>query len=697
MIRGLSPSRPVPSSIQHWGLDRTWQSNVPRAILGPSEPGRKLGGVGMSRSLVRVIAIATAACLAFVAWMLIPALFMAIPWGIRWWFGMTAFLALLAGLTAFALRYSPPRPWRLVDPATTPQQGLHRAWAWGLQAVALSFAYAFFARPGYGAVTDWDLHLAWFEALRLAVVRYHQFPWWDPWCCGGFPLAFEPQVGLASLDTLFVLPFGTEDGLKLASIASMMLATEGARRLARIVVADPWAVALAAAIYAWNGAVLIFTISGHALTLCYPFFPWMLLFALRLNRGVGPAVGLGISAAASVLAIVQYPTAYGALLTAGVVAWGFLGRPRADRTRYLLLVGVAASVFLALAGWRLVLTGMILRDFPRRLSSLVDNPLYNMAHALVDREVPPPRVRSYTKGFNSEQACYVGALALFAAVVSLRRGWRWWHTIAAVGFSMALGMVTIWHPSYWTSSWPGFSTMHMVGRWRLVAVLGLALAAADELGTWRRSGGRLRLLAALLATASVADLAVYAHQCLPISFSTPPSERKGPEPPVATIVSLQYWDFQGDPSGYEAVRRGYAVIGGYCPLLGYDRARSTARLWRGHPAYRGEFVADGHAIEPTSWSPNRVVLNRLKPDQEVEVNQNPSNYWLANGRHLFPHARCAEVRDRFLARADANGRLVLEIAPPGVNAAIGTSVIGLILTGLLIPLALRLRRLDSNP
>ena len=645
----------------------------------------------MSRSMVRIVGVAVAGVLAFVAWMLVPPLFMAIPWTIRWWMGMTVFLGLGAALIGWTLRVSPPRPWRLVDPATTQQQGLHRAVAWGLQGLALSFAYAFFARPGYGAVTDWDLHLAWFEALRLAVVRFHQFPWWNPWNAGGFPLAFEPQVGLASLDTLFVIPFGTENGLRLASVASMMLATEGARRLARNLFEDPWAVALAAAVYAWNGAVLIFTVSGHALTLCYPFFPWMLLFALRIDRGLRPAILLGAAAAASVLSIVQYPTAYGALFTAGVLAWGFLGRPRSERARYLALVGVAAGVFLAIAGWRLVMTGLVLKDFPRRLSSMVDNPPYQQVHALVDREIPPPRVQSYTKGFNSEQACYIGAIPLFAAVVGLRRGWRWWHTIGAVGFAMAMGSVQIHHPSYWVSTWPGFSTMHMVGRWRLCAVLGVALAAADEIGAWRRAGGRLRGLAGVLSLATVADLALYAHQCLPIAFSTPPAERVGPGPAVATIVNLQAWDFQGDPSGFEAIRRGYGVIAGYCPLLGYDRNRPTLRLWRGHPAYLGEFVAGGRPVVPESWSPNRIVFVGLEPGQEVEVNQNPSSYWFANGRRLFPGAKCAELMRRFGARADDRGRLVLEISPPGVPLAIGASAGGLILAAAAIGLASRLR------
>ena len=626
----------------------------------------------------RIVGLTLAGLLAFLAWMLGYDLFMLVPWKVRWWLGMATFLGVVVALVGGAYRRFPPRPWALIDPAQTADRGTHRVIAWGLQAVTLSFAYAFFYRPGYGGVSDWDLHQAWFEAFRQSLLRYGQFPWWDPWCAGGFPLAFEPQMGLVSLDTLFVLPMGADAGLRLATIASMMLAVEGARRLARHLFADPWAVALVAAVYAWNGAIIILTVNCHALTICYPFIPWILLYTLRIDRGPVPAALLGVASAASVLTVIQYPTAYAALICAAALLWGFLAQPRPARPRYVALVGLAAGVFLTLAGWRVVLTGLILRDFPRHGSSWINSTPWTLARDLLDRYVPPARVYPYLKGFEPEYASYVGVIPLAAAALSLGRGWRWWHTLAAVCYAMAIGSVQVYHPSYWVSTWPGFATMHNVGRWKIPGLLGLALAAGSEAQAWRAGDRRRRLLGALLVAVVLADLAVYAHQCLPATFSTPPEERHVPGPPVPGIVNIQKWEFRADTEGYEAVRRGYGVIQGYCPSLDYDRGRKTLRLWRGHPAYVGEYTSEGRPIVPEFWSPQLITF-QLRPGQVVEINQNPGNYWRVNGSPVFAGWKCAELLRPFVARADDRGRLRLEIQPPGVPLAIGTSAFGLLL------------------
>jgi len=627
--------------------------------------------------MTRIIGLVIAGTLVVVAGMLVPDYFLTIPWPIRWWMGEVGVIALVCAAYWWAARTSPPRPWRLADGGSAPAPD--RLLAVALQAVTLSFAYPLFARPGWGSIFDWDLHFSWFEGIRQSVLRWHQFPWWDPWRCGGFPLAAEPQVGLVSLDTPLVLLFGTATGLRLAAVASLMLAVEGARRLARAWLADPWAAAIAAAIYGWNGAIVLFTVCGHALTICHPFLPWMLLFAFRIDRGPRPAALLGVTAAASVLTVIQYPTAYGMLITAAVLAWGFFARPRPDRARYLALIGLAVGVFLALAGWRLLLSGSLLAEFPKKVPFTVNNSPWTLVHTLLDRFVPEVRGHPLEPFWSCEMASYVGLVPVLAAVLSLRREWRWWNTLMFTCFGMALGSARVIHPSYWASYWPVFSAMHNVGRWKFPALLGLGLAAGSEVQAWRAAPGLRRSLATALSLAVLCDLALYAHQCLPAAFDTPPTQHHGPEPPVSRIVTLKEWRVGGTYQCYEAIRNGYGVlIIGASPILAYSTDGATVRLWRGHPDYRGEFVSGGRPVEPAAWSPNRVEF-RLAPGQEVEVNQNPSSYWWANGRRLFPGARCAELKGKFTARADGSGRLVLEASPPGLRLAAGVTLAGLVL------------------
>ena len=61
---------------------------------------------------------------------------------------------------------------------------------------------------GFG---DWDFVLDKFEALRRTILIWGQFPWWNPWSRGGFPLAAEPQIGAVSMATPLVLALGHDD------------------------------------------------------------------------------------------------------------------------------------------------------------------------------------------------------------------------------------------------------------------------------------------------------------------------------------------------------------------------------------------------------------------------------------------------------------------------------------------------------
>ena len=87
-----------------------------------------------------------------------------------------------------------------------------------------------------------------------------------------------------------------------------------------------------------------------------------------------------------------------------------------------------------------------------------------------------------------ETLWYVGPVVLTLAILSLVRGWRWWHTLTAVCVWLAAGSVAWYHPSYWLGHLPLYTAMHMVTRWRIMAMLGIAMAAADVLARWRREG-----------------------------------------------------------------------------------------------------------------------------------------------------------------------------------------------------------------
>jgi hypothetical protein len=281
---------------------------------------------------------------------------------------------------------------------------------------------------------------------------------------------------------------------------------------------------------------------------------------------------------------------------------------------------------------------------------------------------------------------YVGPVVIALAAVSLGRGWRWWHTLTALCLWLAAGSVAWYHPSEWLSHLPVFSSMHVVSRWRIMAMLGFALAAADVLARWRHSGSTVLRGLALFALIFIAvDYGVLGCQTLHLGFRVEPSEARFPGAPTDSVVQVRIG------SGFAAIQRGYGVICLQEPLLGYDFTTPTERRPREFPNYAGEFWTAAGPVRPTMWTPNRVSFE-VDPGERVFINQNPGSWWLVNGHRAFPEWRCAETMREFGVNADADGRLELRIRPPGLELGLALHVIGFVLFVLLL-ITLRITKL----
>ncbi len=173
-----------------------------------------------------------------------------------------------------------------------------------------------------------------------------------------------------------------------------------------------------------------------------------------------------------------------------------------ERSRLLVHTLTALGVFLVLCGWRLATVLVVMNDDLReRITFWDESPSvifhYLLARPKLDwpRELPGPFHAVYI-----DLICYVGPVVLLLFFASMLRGWRWWHTLAILCAWLAIGSVRWYQPSSWLSYWPFFRSAHVVTRWRLMALLGVALAVASELATLAqfasgrcsRSGGPAR-------------------------------------------------------------------------------------------------------------------------------------------------------------------------------------------------------------
>jgi hypothetical protein len=624
------------------------------------------------RFVTRVAMIAGLAWLLLFTFLVFPDLFLAIPWRVR---KVGGFLAFFGFCGVFARRLWTIRPGDELPLDEDEETSVSSAsWPpWVLAALVASMSWPLLAHPEGLPFGDWDYYATKYEAARRSILDYRQFPWWDPWTRGGFPLAANPLCGVSGVAMPLVLAFGTTIGLRLAVVACFLLAAEGTRRLARLWLGDPVASAAAGLIYALNGGVLMATVAAYDIPMGYAVLPWMLYYVFRLDRGPSAGVGLGFWGAFNVLNGIAYFTVY-VVLIAGIV-WLRAARRRTGPARRQLIATtvLALGISLALAGWRIATTLLVGCDFPRVFKSAIALYLIN----LPDYMIFHPRLKVLTtidREYFWETGWYVGPVVLVLVAASLRRGWRWWHTLGFLCGWLALGSLKWYEPGYWLSQLPVFSSMHIVTRWRFMAGLGVSLAAASTIAAWRASGrpGLIWLAHAAIAAIAV-DYLSYGFEILPAAFSVPATEVRFPGPPLPTgqFVQVEHSD------GFAATARGYGVVHGYEPLLGYDRTAPTLRKWPGHPEFKGEHWTERGPVAPIYWSPNRIEL-RVRPGEVVHVNQNPGFWWWANGRQPpgFAAMRCVETRKEFEVSADETGRLVLEIQPRGLGFGLGLHVIG---------------------
>ena len=222
---------------------------------------------------------------------------------------------------------------------------------------------------------DWDFVLDKFEAVRRTILIWRQFPWWNPWCRGGFPLAAEPQIGAVSMATPLVLAMGTAIGLRVAAILCMWIAVEGAYRLAWLWFREPWAAAAAALIYGLNGAVSVGTGRGlhHRHELLQPALAGVPRVPDR--RAVVDGVWLGFWLAFTLLNGLQYISLYASSWRRRSGCAPLRVQPRGQRGRLLRNTMAAVGVFLVISGWRLATVYLVLLDDRREAMTLWDESL----------------------------------------------------------------------------------------------------------------------------------------------------------------------------------------------------------------------------------------------------------------------------------------------------------------------------------
>ena len=531
------------------------------------------------------------------------------------------------------------------------------------QFVGVVVLFALWRPPGNWGGEDWDFMTQLAECSRLAIQQYGEFPWWAPWHNGGMPLFAHPAFSAS-----WMVPLSADSVVQLKLFCSfhLLLAMAGMYWLAWDYFSSALVSILVAGVFALNGAMVGYIWGGHTPVAGIAYLPWTILFLRRCEEWPSWGLAVGLSVASAALMCLHYTTMFLFVIVPVWIGVRWLRVPRATRSQILWAGVCAAGVIAALAGLRLLGALQIILENPWDPESRITTRMEFPAMAL-------PLLFG-TWGFSPgmgdgrsahEVVSYVGIVTLILAALSLRRGWRWWHTLFVVCTLLSLGNVAWYHLSRLLETVPVLSSMRVPTRWRLLGMFGLALAAGQGLASISESRRRLR---ACLALALILDLSVHAWFVLAQTFRLPAQEIAGPTI-RDRIVQIHTWHSlddvrkpdQSNSAQYRFVHHGLGLIGGYESFIARSQPQ-TGAIGYGHPLYKGEF-GPAETVRQIHWSPNRVVLEG-PPGTKTWINQNRGSYWLVDGQRPYRELDVVDRSGVVEGVIPASGRLEFRIAPP---------------------------------
>lgn len=498
---------------------------------------------------------------------------------------------------------------------------------------------------------DWDVAAAYRHITRVSLREYHQFPWWNPWLCGGFPgFGFvEGATNLVSPYLPFYLLADVRSAIRIEVLGSTLIGLAGAYLLARRFTRSVALCTLVAALAFLNNRWTLQAAVGHGWHLAFCWMPWALWsFDRALEPGhLRRAVHTGIFMALMIFSGAIYPVPYTALALA---AYAGLMVLFARTLRPIWALGIAGLVSFGLGAPKLLAIMDNMSQAPRLIQSREVIGLADMLVMLTNRAqsfwTRPLTVPAYHW---HEWGIYVGAAGLACMLIGLffSRGPREnaLRMMALACMLLGFGAFTADAPWALLHRAPVFSSLHVPSRFHFPMVLLLAVCfaawAGPTVARWLERRPLVDLVLLLPVALIMADVVIVGQRPFAESFTlqAPAQILRRPQFEHANTAPINYVKRDAFPPVLLAMMANTGVIQCY----GVPPSMVPGAKGIGAPGYRGNaWVASGvGSARVVEWSPNRalVKVEGAAPGSLVVYNMNWDPGWTANGRPALQHER----------------------------------------------------------
>jgi hypothetical protein len=293
---------------------------------------------------------------------------------------------------------------------------------------------------GVGAFHDWDLHGRFQWVDFFSVQHFHQFPFWNPYKCGGIPMFANPHSEVLNPFFLLHLLFNPFVGERLEIPLHLAIGWSGGYVLARILRVSEIAAVVCGSVYAGSSWFSLHISVGHTDFLPMLYLPWIIAFIWQSVEGrvMFPAAIAGFLIALSMGEGGVYS------ITLAVLVAGLLTTTLAPlkRSFWPIVIFISFAAFaLGFAAVKLIPTFELLRAHPRPWDHREAASLRMMAIALFSRFQSLDQPHIWTWDF-WEYGAYIGPIAAALALIGVAGETRKampWVIVGVILFSLAMG------------------------------------------------------------------------------------------------------------------------------------------------------------------------------------------------------------------------------------------------------------------
>jgi hypothetical protein len=516
-----------------------------------------------------------------------------------------------------------------------------------------------------------------YEAIKLSIVNYHQFPWWNPWIAGGIPLYANPQAGVFSITTVFVLFCSPPVALKLTVFVFYILGYWTFVRLLRYLGVQGLVTSLLGLVWVLN-SFYVAHLPSHFTFIWFLVAPGFIELALRLKT-VKSGVMLGLALSTMGLAQLHYSFIQISLAVVAILGVRLLVN-RQDQKQIAIASLWTIGIFIVLCAHRIFFALNNINAFSRQII----DPTSRITESILGFFIPgnynlfnlyrPPTEPFYGWG---EQTVSPGTFVMTALLVSFlsliylmrvkksksflieaRIRTALYVLLGAVAtFAIGMGGRFELAPYHLLKMLPLMSSTRISARWFIFTLL-CFLLFIGLMYAHPRAKGYQRFVIMTLCAVGVLELFV-------LNFGYHAKVLKHPTfgPPIKTTSlsfqqDIRFGESPTSPDGYaipgtdkQYLYREYestlfnvgTILANEVFVNLYDNYTPRCSYVAGC-----DFVLSKNA-KVTYWSPNKIILKRTAPGR-IELNTNRSDYLLVNGRRQAD----AGVADRF-------GRFVLPV------------------------------------